>query len=565
MNKPTLLQRIGALGKGIQQMWVNTGRNPNAYGGIGYPYGAGNYTTLFNGEKNLGEMGPLVNYGLDYTQLRMRGWQLFLESEIAQIVVQAYCIWIAGAGLKLQASPNKRLLERMGISLDSEEFNEDIEALFETWSNSTDSDYAGMESLQDRAAEALKNAIVSGDVLVLLRVDRKYNLTVQLVDGAHLCSPNYGSDVFEETTDSGNTIKNGIEQDATGKHVAYWVRQKDLSIKRYPATNSAGFKIAYLVSGLRYRLDNNRSIPLLSVVSETAKKLERYKEATVAQAEEQNKNVYQITQDQTSDGINPMLQNVARAMGEENLGSDLPADERGRQLADRVAASTNKTALFMPRGQKLENINAGSGQLYFKDFYSPNVELLCAALRIPPNVALSKYTDSFSASRAATKDWEHTLRIRRKKFASEFYKPIYQLFLHLQVLKNGLDAPGYLLAWYNNNNMAVDAYTCAHFTGPMFPHIDPLKEVKAEREKLGPLGANIPLTTVERAIENVSEGYSDSVIEQFHEELEMTRELGLDVDRAPNGSQTNTAPVMPTDTPDPGDTPDPNKEDTTED
>jgi len=229
MSKPTLLQRIGALSKGIQQLWANTGRNPNAYGGIGYPYGAGNYTTLFNGEKNLGEMGPLINYGLDYAGLRMRGWQLFLESEIAQIVVQAYCIWIAGAGLKLQAAPNKRLLERMGVELDSEEFNEDIEALFETWSQSTDSDYAGMESLQERATEALKNAIVSGDVLVLLRVDRRYNLTVQLVDGAHLSSPNYGSDVFEEKTASGNTIKNGIEQDSTGRHVAYWVRQKTLA------------------------------------------------------------------------------------------------------------------------------------------------------------------------------------------------------------------------------------------------------------------------------------------------------------------------------------------------
>jgi len=552
MSKPTLLQRIGALSKGIQQLWANTGRNPNAYGGIGYPYGAGNYTTLFNGEKNLGEMGPLINYGLDYAGLRMRGWQLFLESEIAQIVVQAYCIWIAGAGLKLQAAPNKRLLERMGVELDSEEFNEDIEALFETWSQSTDSDYAGMESLQERATEALKNAIVSGDVLVLLRVDRRYNLTVQLVDGAHLSSPNYGSDVFEEKTASGNTIKNGIEQDSTGRHVAYWVRQKDFSVKRYPATNSAGFKIAYLVSGLKYRLDNNRAIPLLSVISEIANTLEGYKGATLTQAKDQNKNVYQITQDQNSDGTNPMLQNIATAIGEEGANFDLPSTEEGRQLANRVAVATQRTALFMPRGQKLENINAGTGQLYFKDFYMPNVDLLCAALRIPPNVALSKYTDSFSASRAATKDWEHTMRVRRKKFANEFYKPIYQLFVHLQVLKNNVQAPGYLLAWYNNNNLAIDAYTTAHFTGPMFPHIDPLKEVKAEREKLGPLGANLPLTTIERAIENVSEGYSDSVIEQFHEELEMAREMGLDVDRTESG--TRTAPLPPANTEEPDNT-----------
>ena len=74
----------------------------------------------------------------------------------------------------------------------------------------------------------------------------------------------------------------------------------------------------------------------------------------------------------------------------------------------------------------------------------------------------------------------------------------------------------------------MEAYSNARFTGPLFPHIDPLKEVKAEREKLGTLAAHIPLTTVEAATEFLMSGDSDSNAYQFAEELKQAKELGLE-------------------------------------
>lgn len=543
-DKKTIRERMGTIARALPTLWRATG-GKKAEVGIGYPYGAGLYTVLFNGEKNMGELGPAINYGVDYQQLRVRGWQAFLESELAQLIINAYTIWIVGSGLKLQSRPQKRILAMSGIDLDSEDYNEDIEALFETWAESKYSDYAGMESLQERAPRVLTNAVVSGDILIILRVDSKtYNPTVQLVDGVHVTSPQAGSDWFEVVLGNGNTLRNGIEQDVTGKHIAYYVRKKNLTFERIEAQNSLGFTVAYMVNGLKFREDNNRCISLLTTVLETAKKLERYKEATVGQAEEQNKNVWQIIQEQFSDGLNPGMKQIANALNPDGA-DDLPTTEEGRQLADKVQVTTNKKAWFMPRGQKMENVSPGTGQLYFKDFYVPNIEVLCATLRIPPNVALSQYNNAYSASRTATKDWEHTIKVKRKKFADEFYQPIYKLFVHLQVYKNMIQAPGYLLAWYKDDYMVTEAYTAARFTGPIFPHIDPLKEVKAEREKLGPLGANIPLTTVEKAVENLSEGGdSDSITEQFAQELEQAREQGLDLTYNPNsGGNNNNQPA----------------------
>ena len=52
------------------------------------------------------------------------------------------------------------------------------------------------------------------------------------------------------------------------------------------------------------------------------------------------------------------------------------------------------------------------------------------------------------------------------------------------------------------------------FVGEMFPHIDPLKEVKAERAKLGPRYRNVPLTTHERATRALGNSDSGDVIQQ---------------------------------------------------
>ena len=42
--------------------------------------------SIFDGEKNTGELGSLVKYELDYNGLRLRSWESYLSSEITQTV-----------------------------------------------------------------------------------------------------------------------------------------------------------------------------------------------------------------------------------------------------------------------------------------------------------------------------------------------------------------------------------------------------------------------------------------------------------------------------------------------
>src|SRR5690348_1527566 len=136
-------------------------------------YTGGSYRTIFtvnyDGEKNMGETGPIKEYYPDYQALRARSWAAYLDSDIAQTIIKKYNKWVIGAGLKLQSEPVKAVLKSEGIRFNSEEFNEIVEARFGTFANSKDADYAGMRSLHRLAKRAHVNAIVGGDVLVILR------------------------------------------------------------------------------------------------------------------------------------------------------------------------------------------------------------------------------------------------------------------------------------------------------------------------------------------------------------------------------------------------------------
>lgn len=489
-------------------------------------YSSGVYSPIFsysyNGEKNLGEMGPIKDYKMDYPALRLRSWQSFVESEITQTVIKRYITWVIGKGLKLQAEPVQRVLEMEGVSLDATTFSESVEARFNVYRKSKRAHYSGMKNLDGVAADAFKNAIVGGDVLVILRFENN-TVSVQLVDGHHVQTP-VGEALPKNL--NGNRIIDGVEIDPKGKHVRYYVKT---DIFKYTAVEAygkkSGLQMAYLVYGLEYRLNNLRGIPLNACVLEALKKMERYKEATVGSAEERQKIAFSIEHNNASTGENPFVKNLSKALNVDG-NADLPKDINGKELASQVAATTNKQAINMPVGSALKMLES-KNELYFKDFYTVNIELVCASLGIPPEVAMSKYDSNFSASRAALKDWEHTLNVQRESFAFQFYYPIWVAFLETEIFKNKIKAPGYAAAKAADDFMILDSYRMARFVGAPVPHIDPLKEVAAERAKLGSMGSSFPLTTVEAATESLNGGESDANMEQFSAELKYAETLNL--------------------------------------
>ena len=487
------------------------------------------FSIPFDGEKNLGEIGPAKDYVLQYDLLRLRSWQSYLDSEITQTVVNKYTKWVVGSGLKLQSEPNKIILESEGVKIDFSEFSKMTEARFNLFSKSKRADFSKMSSLNKLTNTAFLNAKIGGDVLVIMRYENK-QVTVQLVDGQHVRYHGFGGDYWPVKMDNGNVVKNGIEFNSRGEHVAYWVSQKnDLKSKRVKAKNSKGITQAFMYYGFKYRLDNHRGIPLISAVLETLKKLERYKEATVGSAEERAKVVGFIKHELGGTGENPMNKQMAKAFdADANYGdSDLAIDADGNALADKVAATTNKQMFNLPQGASMDTLDT-KNDLYFKDFYDTNIDIICACLGIPPEVAMSKYDSNFSASRAALKDWEHTLLVERNLVKEDFLQLIYDYWFEVMIHENKIQAPGYIMSPVSSD--VREAYRNCRFIGANVPHIDPLKEVMAERAKLGDTGKAMPLTTLEMATETLNGGDSQQNLSNFAKEKDDSEGLGIKVD-----------------------------------
>jgi len=470
---------------------------------------------LFDGEKTPGEIGVIRDWQMDTVALAYRSWQSFTENDITQDVIKKFVLWVCGGGLKLQSEPLTTILEDIGITdFDHEKFTNIVEARFALFAKSQKASWSGEQSLNVMCQEAYKNALIGCDVLVVQRVQGGKQ-TVQLIDTAQLGTP---SKYFMS---SEKRIIKGVEIGSRGEIIGFHVKKPNTfdDYEFIKARDSKGRKMAYLVYATKMKIDDVRGIPIITPVLQTLEMLNRYKEATVGGAEERQKIAWFFEHSKDSDGENALTESIKKSFAPN--GADTHSKDYLSEIQEaqgQIALTQQKSIINPPVGATIKSIQSDQ-EINFKDFFLTNINIICACIGIPPEIALSKYDSNFSASRAAIKDWEHTLNVARRNFSEQFYQPIYELWLDLNVLTGKIKEPNYLNALITQDDDVLGAYRNCRWTGASVPHIDPLKEVMAERAKLGDLGANIPLTTVERATENVNGGESNSNIEQFLKEM----------------------------------------------
>lgn len=479
-------------------------------------------STSFDGEKNWGEMGPAKDVQINYQRARIRAHEANVTNETANTIIKKLVRWIVSGGLKLQSNPDDIVLRSEGVTISKEAFNEITERRFALYCADHESTYSGNLTLHEQTEIVFQEATLTGDVLVVMRYENGI-LKQEIIDGAFVCSP-MGNNIAGK-------IKHGVELDERGRHVAFHVkRQKpgDLSYEwiRIPAYSTAipGMRTAWMVYGNRVRINDTRGASTIMVILESLAKLEAYKGAVVASAEEVAKIAYQIIHEVFSTGESPIIDQMAKIVAADN--GTVATDADYDKLLKTIAVTTGKQTYNMPKGAKIETIDY-KGTLNFKEFSEAIADGASAAADIPPNVVFSKYNDSFSASRAATMDFGHRIDIGRGSLATQHLNRVYEFWLYIEVMMGKIAAPGLLGFYKTKNRMGIKAYTACRFTGPKFPHIDPLKEVKAAREKLGPLFAHVPLCTVEQATEDLMGGDSDSNIMQAGEELRFSEQQGL--------------------------------------
>lgn len=461
---------------------------------------------VYNGEKNNGELGPTKNYLLDYASLRSRGNQFYLDNEVVQIVINRMNAWVIGNGLRLESEPDELILQSEGIKLDIQKFSDLVEARCNTLKESRETTYSRERNLSMEESRAFVSSSNGGGILVVLRV-KKGIVNCELIDGGHVRHPQMGTDLNPTLLPDGNRICNGIEMNDAGEHIAYWVLNAEYKYSRIMArSKSTGLRMAFMYGGADYLLDNTVAIPVLAGLFQTLSQMDEYKTATLGSAKEQNENVYQGVAKSDSPGENPFADILAKANSFGPPDGSVPIDSQWTEVANTVKVGLHKDVVMNPPGVELKPIAKNEAELYFKDFWGTLFEVVCAAAGMPPNVALQRFDTSFSSARAAIKDWEHSLLLKRYKHGRTFLQYWYELQLHIDILTGKVQAPGYLTAFRDGNVIVLETYRTTRWVGDNVPHIDPVKEVEAERKKLGTAAAHLPLTTQKKATENLNGG-----------------------------------------------------------
>ena len=492
-----------------------------------FNYWNGENMTTFDGEKTPMELGTAKDIYVDYYSLRARSWEAFLKTDVVQNAIKKYCLWIIGSGLKLQSDPVEHILLKNNVSKESiAKFISASESNFRLFAKIKESTYNQNQNLHSLGAEALKNAILSGDILCINRYNGK-NVTFETIDGYYIQDP-LGTKYFDEAIKKGNRIINGVEINDKGTHIAYYILEDGYQYRRIEARSKDNKTIyAWLFYGLKYKNHDVRGTSLLAAVLETANKMDRYKEATLGAAEENAKIPYTIEHNQFSTGENPLAKQLVQSLGK-GSGTAPETYEACNSVATKVAQTTEKQVYNMPVGSQLKR-NAGPTDKDFGEFFGVNADIVYATIGIPPEVAMDKFGGAYSGSRAALKSWEYKMFVDRTNYlTNQFYKPFYSFWLDIEILKNNIPAPSYLQALNNNDFMILEAYRNCRFIGTTVPHIDPLKEINAERKKLGSDFDTIPLTTAEQSCEALNTGDYSAVVKKAIVEKKLGNEFIID-------------------------------------
>jgi len=379
---------------------------------------------------------------------------------------------IVNKGLILEATPNGQIL-----GLDDEALNEwaeQTEAYFYQYANNPAlCDYTGARTLGQLQRLVELEALAGGDLLVMRSQSAATGLPRwRTVSGSRIESP-----FLEVKLREGHTLRHGVELDAEGRQVAYYVRQADLKFKRVAAYGPRSRRrLAWLVYGTERRVDDVRGEPLLASILQSLKELDRYRDATQRKAVINSILAMFIKKGEDKPGTKPLTGGAVKRT-QATVTDTTTGDETRYNFADHIPGFILET---LQQGEEPVGFNTAGADINYGEFEAAVISAIAWANEIPPEILQLAFRQNYSASRGAVNEFKLFLDKARSDFAESFLEPIYRDWLISMVLTNRIEARGLLQAWRDPNGWPVaGAWFSSDWTGAIKPAVDLKKEVDA--------------------------------------------------------------------------------------
>jgi lambda family phage portal protein len=428
---------------------------------------------VWTGEKFAGGLNQLETiWTTDYWTLRQMSQRLFETNLYARGLIRRLITNEINTGLHLEATPISKLL---GFAEDDEtlaEWAEDVETKFELWG--TDPWLCDVMELRNYGAmqqSVRRMALVDGDVLCVLRQSKVTGLPrVHVISGSQVQSP-------LRDPKNGNKICQGVELDSVGRHVAYWVLQEDGSSLRLPAVGEkSGRRLAWLVYGTDRRHEDVRGKPLLALVLQALKEVDRYRDATLRKA--------------VLNSILAMfVEKTVERAGSQPFSSNGPMKKTVATTVDSTGQKRSYLASQMAPGMIIDELQVGerivphaqaAATEGFGEFEEAVIQTVAWANEIPPEILRLSFSSNYSASKAANNEFEMYVGKIRESFGAEFCSVVYVEWLVAAVFAKLIDAPRLIEAWRDSKKfLEFGAWSSSDWAGQIKPSIDLSKIVTA--------------------------------------------------------------------------------------
>lgn len=429
-----------------------------------------------DGEKFPGGYGTTQLLALDYWTLRARSAELFRTNHYARGIIRRLITNEINTGLHLEASPEEVILgfEEEALS----EWTENIENRFRIWGGEPSlCDHREQRTFGALQQLARMEALLSGDVLVVLRHDQRTRLPkVQLIDGRAVQSPVAGG---HPQLRKGHRIVYGVELDELDRQVAYWILQRDLKYKRLPAWGEkSGRRISWLLYGVERRAGDVRGEPLLSLILQSLREIDRYRDSVQRSAVVQSMIAMFIkkTEEKASPGsitgAGAVRRESVTVRGEDGKDRTFQAAEQLPGLVLDQLEQGEEPHGFMPQGMNEK----------FGEFERAVISSVAWANEIPPEIFWLAFSNNYSASQAAINEFKIYLNKVRTAFGTDFCEPIYKDWLVSEALTRRIDAPGLLEAWRDPQQYDIfGAWVASEWAGHIKPSTDVMKQARGYR------------------------------------------------------------------------------------
>lgn len=455
--------------------------------------GASRRSKAFRGSKGI-SADPQSDIDANHQTLISRSRLAYMTAPIATSAINTTRTNVIGGGLHLKSRLDWKFLNT-ATPFDkshAENWENKVEREFALWAESKFCDAYRLNNFYEMQSLFFLGELMNGDGLCLLPMEETtafmpYGLRLKLVEGDRLSTPGTRMSAggiattywgTEKTT--GNRIYSGVEFDKNGATVAYHFcnrypyapMQPDslepLKWERVEAFGAQTGRPNVLHMFEPERAEQRRGVPFLSPILEELQQLKRYEKAELMAAI-----------------IGAMFTAFVTTTGPTTnlpLGEAID-DEDAQQTAppkgDDEYRLGNGAIVTLGPGEDVKFAEPKHPVTAFGEFVSSVSQSIGAALEIPNELLLKKFSASYSASRGALLEAWKMFRFRRERVTTQFCQPVYELFLTEAVARGRIHAPRFF-----DDPIIRKAWCSADWNGPAAGMLDPTKEVDAATQRV---------------------------------------------------------------------------------